>query len=91
VEIAGRLNLLAKLCQEINWFAWIRFNRVVELERTQKKPEIDAEIEWDAFKENSVTLGAEDGVKVLSEKMGSDEHFQNYSVGPESILINLAI
>ena len=38
-----------------------------------------------------VPLDAEGGVKVLSEKMGSDEHFQNYSVGPESILINLAI
>ena len=37
-----------------------------------------------------VPLDAEGGVKVLSEKMGSDEHFQNYSVGPESILINLA-
>jgi hypothetical protein len=41
-------------------------------------------------KKNLVPLDADRGVKVLSEKMGSDEHFQNYSVGPESILINLA-
>jgi len=39
----------------------------------------------------SVSLDTDGGVKVLSEKMGSDEHFQNYSVGPESILINLTI
>ena len=46
-----------------------------------KKPEIDAEIEWDAFKDNSVSLDTDGGVKVLSEKPGSDENFLNDELG----------
>jgi len=41
----------------------------------RKKPEIDAEIEWDVIKKKSVSLDADGGVKALSEKTGSDEHF----------------
>ena len=60
--------------------------------RTQKKSEIDAEIEWDVIEKNIWCRWIRiEVLKVLSEKTGSDEHFQNYSVGPESILINLAI
>ena len=44
-------------------------------QRAVKKPEIDDGIKWDAFKENSVPLDADRGVKVLSEKTGSDENF----------------
>ena len=53
----------------------------------EKKPEIDAEIVWDVFKKNSVPLDTDGGVKVLSEKTGNDDNFQNYSVDPESILV----
>ena len=32
-------------------------------------------IEWQAFKGNSVPMDTDGGVKVLSEKTGSDENF----------------
>jgi hypothetical protein len=47
----------------------------------QKKPESDAEIEFESIEENSRSLGAEDGVYVLSEKTGNDENFQNEFIG----------
>ena len=50
----------------IGWLSW---------GECRKKPEIDAEIEWDAIEKNSVSLDTDGGVKVLSEKMGSNENF----------------
>ena len=58
-------------------------------ETAEKKPAIDAEIEWDAFKDNSMSLDTDGGVKVLSEKTGADDNFQNDRLGPESIRINV--
>ena len=51
----------------------------------RKKPEIDAEIEWDVIEKNTVSLDTDGGVKVLSEKTGYDENFQNDRSVPESI------
>ena len=48
-------------------------SRCGEMQRI--KPEIDAEIEWDVIEKKSVPLDTDGGVKVLSEKTGSDENF----------------
>jgi hypothetical protein len=48
-------------------------------------------IELDAFKEHSVSLDADGGAKVLSEKTGNDDNFLYDGLGPESIPANLAI
>jgi hypothetical protein len=48
IEIVERIKLYGKLCQEINWLAWRRFN----VGRCRKKPEIDAEILWDFIEKN---------------------------------------
>ena len=48
---------------------------MVELGRMQKKPEIDAEIEWDVIEKKFGAVGYRGGVKVLSEKTGSDDNF----------------
>jgi hypothetical protein len=42
-------------------------------------------------KKHVVSLDADGGIKVLSEKTENDNNFQNDRLGPESILINLAI
>ena len=54
-------------------------------EGAEKKPEIDAEIEWDVIEKKSVPLDTEGGVKVLSEKTGSDDNFQNDRLGPDRL------
>ena len=46
-------------------------------EDARKKPEIDAEIESDDIEGNSRSLDTVGGVKVLSEKTGSNENFLN--------------
>ena len=43
------------------------------------------------YEKISVPLDTDGGVKVLSEKTGYDNNFQNDRMGLESILINLAI
>ena len=43
----------------------------------RKKTEIDAEIKWDVIEKKMVPLDKDGGVKVLSEKTGSDENFLN--------------
>ena len=51
VEIAGRINLLAKLCQEINWLCLQQIQYCRRFgEDVRKKREIDAEIELDVIK-----------------------------------------
>ena len=64
----------------IVWLSWAKYRKKLKL-ILQSNEMLSKKI---------VPLDAEGGVKVLSEKMGSDEHFQNCSVGPESILIILA-
>ena len=48
----------------------------------RKKPEMDAEIEWDVSEKHLVPLDTGGGVKVLSEKTGSNENFQKDRMGP---------
>ena len=55
---------------------------MVELGRTQKKSEIDAEIELDVIEKNTVPLDTGGGVKVLSEKTECDDNFYNDKLGP---------
>ena len=74
------------MCQEINWLCLknvIQGGRVGE--DAEKKPEIDAEIEFDDIEGNSRSVDTDGGVKVLSEKMGYDENYSNDRMGPESI------
>ena len=44
-------------------------------EVAEKKPEIDAENRMGCYRKNSVSFDTDGGVKVLSEKMGSNENF----------------
>jgi hypothetical protein len=62
VGIAGRINLLAKLCQEINWLCFERADNAVKF---------FVGINGDCARFDSM----DGGVKVLSEKTGSDENF----------------
>jgi len=65
VGIAGMINLLAKLCQEINRLCFERADNTVKFF-------VGINDDCPCCDQEMITLG---GVKVLSEKNGYDENF----------------
>jgi hypothetical protein len=45
-------------------------------EDAENKPEIDAENEWDIIEKKTLPMDTGGGVKVLSEKTGSNDNFK---------------